>query len=138
MSKYTLPNTLEQTFQNYPENVREKLLSLRDLILETAQVTDGVGNIEETLKWGQPSFLTSESKSGTTIRIDQTKADNGQYAVYFHCQTNLIDRFRELYPQEMNYGGNRCIMFELNDDVPTDALQHCFAMALTYHLNKKQ
>ena len=47
-----------------------------------------------------------ESKSGSTIRIDQVKAEAGQYAVYFHCQTDLVETFRELYP-ELRYGGNR-------------------------------
>ncbi len=136
MSQYPLPPALQPSYLSYPEWVRGKLLFLRDLILETAELTKGVGRIEETLKWGQPSFLTPETKSGTTIRIDQTKADNGQYAIYFHCQTNLVDRFRELYPQEMTYGGNRCIIFNQDDEVPTAALQHCIAMALTYHLSK--
>ncbi|MFD2205302.1 DUF1801 domain-containing protein [Kiloniella antarctica] len=136
MPHYPLPPAVELCYKNYPERVRGKLLSLRDLILETAGLTEGVGKIEEALKWGQPSFLTPETKSGSTIRIDQTKADNGQYAIYFHCQTNLVDRFRELYPQEMTYGGNRSIIFDQDDEVPTAALQHCIAMALTYHLNK--
>jgi len=57
---------------------------------------------------GQPSYLTAESKSGSTIRIDQVKAEAGQYAVYFHCQTDLVETFRELYP-ELSYSGNRAI-----------------------------
>ncbi|MEH6633231.1 MAG: DUF1801 domain-containing protein [Halopseudomonas aestusnigri] len=138
MPQYPLPPALEPSYKSYPEQVRGKLLFLRDLILETAALTEGVGRIEEALKWGQPSFLTPETKSGSTIRIDQTKADNGQYAIYFHCQTNLVDRFRELYPQEMIYGGNRSIIFERDDEVPSAALQHCIAMALSYHLDKNK
>ena len=84
---------------------------LRKLILDTAKTTKGVGAIEEALKWGQPSYLTSESKSGSTIRIDQVKAVPGQYAVYFHCQTNLVETFRELYP-DLKYSGNRAILLD--------------------------
>ena len=69
------------------------MLALRRLILDTAKTTKGVGPIEETLKWGQPSYLTPETKSGSTVRIDQVKAEPGQYAVYFHCQTNLVETF---------------------------------------------
>ncbi len=136
MPRPSLPRQLVNTFARYPEPTREKLLFLRDLVLQTAKETAGVGKIEEALKWGQPSFLTPETKNGSTIRIDQTKADNGQYAIYFHCQTNLVDRFRELYPQEMKYGGNRCIIFEAEDNIPVPALKHCISMALTYHLKK--
>src|SRR5689334_4397219 len=79
----------------YPKPVRDRLLALRRLILETAHTTAGVGAIEEALKWGQPSYLTSETGSGSTIRIDGVKSVPNQYAVYFHCQTNLVETFRE-------------------------------------------
>ena len=89
---------MEAAFDAYPKPLKPKLLALRRLILDTARTTKGVGALEETLKWGQPSYLTPETKSGSTIRIDQVKSGADQYAVYFHCQTNLVETFRELYP----------------------------------------
>ena len=124
-------------FSSYPKRLRDKLLALRRLILDTAKTTDGVGALEETLKWGQVSYLTSESKSGSTIRIDQVKAEPDRYAIFFHCQTNLVETFRELYP-ELAYGGNRCILLDATEDMPKDALRHCVGLALTYHLNKSK
>jgi hypothetical protein len=129
---------VQAAFDAYPKPLRPKLLALRRLILDTARNTEGVGAIEETLKWGQPSYLTPETKSGSTIRIDAIKANAGQYAVYFHCQTNLVETFRELYPSEFSYGGNRCIILNAADDVPEPALRHCVALALTYHLKKRK
>jgi hypothetical protein len=129
---------VQAAFDAYPKPLRPKLLALRRLILDTARNTGGVGAIEETLKWGQPSYLTPETKSGSTIRIDAIKANAGQYAVYFHCQTNLVETFRELYPSEFSYGGNRCIILNAADDVPEPALRHCVALALTYHLKKRK
>lgn len=123
-------------FDSYPKPVRTKLLALRKLILDTAKTTEGVGAIEETLKWGQPSYLTSESKSGSTIRIDQVKAVPGQYAVYFHCQTNLVETFRELYPK-LTYSGNRAILLDAAKKLPEAELRHCVGLALTYHLRKR-
>lgn len=114
------------------------MLALRRLIFDTARTTTGVGALEETLKWGQPSYLTSETKSGSTIRIDRVKSATGQYALFFHCQTDLVATFRELYPTEFSYGGNRSIILDVNDDVPKPALQHCVALALTYHLTKRK
>jgi hypothetical protein len=128
---------VEAVFASYPKPVRARLLALRRLILDTAKATKGVGMVEETLKWGQPSYLTPETKSGSTIRIDQVKAEAGRYAVYFHCQTNLVETFRELYP-ELSYGGNRCILLDAEDKVPEAALRHCVALALTYHLGKRK
>lgn len=59
--------TVIKTFDHYPNSIRQKLMQLRKLILETASETEGVNKLEETLKWGEPSYLT---KSGSTIRID--------------------------------------------------------------------
>lgn len=124
-------------FRAYPKAVRDKLAALRRLILETAATTEGVGALEETLKWGQPSYLTTATKSGSTIRLDQVKSASNQYAMYFHCQTDLIATFRALYPTAFRYGGNRSIVFDLDDEVAEAPLRHCVALALTYHLRKK-
>jgi Domain of unknown function (DU1801) len=129
---------VEAVFRAYPAPVRAKLLALRRLILDTAKTTTGVGALEETLKWGQPSYLTAETKSGSTIRIDQVKSAANQYAVYFHCQTDLVATFRELYPREFSFGGNRSILLNAGDEIDQPALRHCLALALTYHLNKRK
>jgi len=121
----------------YAKPVQARLLALRRLILKTARETSGVGAIEEALKWGQPSYLTTETGSGSTIRIDGIKSAPDQYAVYFHCQTNLVETFRELYP-ELRYGGNRSILLDAADDPPKAALRHCVALALTYHLTRRK
>ncbi len=125
-------------FSAYPKPLKAKLLALRRLIFDTAKTTRGVGALEETLKWGQPSYLTPETKSGSTIRIDRVKSSANRYAVYFHCQTDLVETFRELYPTELSYGGNRSIILNAEDAIPEPALRHCLALALTYHLNRRK
>jgi Domain of unknown function (DU1801) len=129
---------VDAVFNAYPKPIKARLLALRRLIFDTAKTTKGVGALQETLKWGQPSYLTAETKSGSTIRIDQVKSAANQYAVYFHCQTDLVATFRELYPTEFSYGGNRSILLNAADDVSEPALRHCVALALTYHLNKRK
>src|ERR1700732_485179 len=129
---------VDAVFRAYPAPIRARLLALRRLIFDTAKTTKGVGRLEETLKWGQPSYLTAETKSGSTIRIDRVKSGAKRYAVYFHCQTDLVETFRELYPTELSFGGNRSMLLEAGDELPHAALRHCIALALTYHLNKTQ
>ncbi len=124
-------------FDAYPPTTRSKLLVLRKLIFETAARTDGVGCLEETLKWGQPSYLTAETKAGSTIRIDGLKDDSGGYAVYFTCHTNLVETFRALYPDKLNFEGNRSILLDADEPLPARELGHCIALALTYHLGKR-
>ena len=129
---------VDAVFNAYPKPLRTRLLRLRRLIFKTAKATEGVGALQETLKWGQPSYLTPETKSGSTIRIDRVKSAANQYAIYFHCQTDLVATFRELYPTEFCYGGNRCIVFDAAEELPEAPLRHCVALALTYHLNKRK
>jgi hypothetical protein len=126
-----------EAFAAFPPAIRRKAMALRRLILETAAASDAVGPIMETLKWGQPAYLTSASKSGTTIRIGWKKSAPRRYALHVHCQTNLIDTFRALFPDEFEFEGNRAIVFEESDEVATDALAICIAAALTYHRDKK-
>ncbi|MEO8000100.1 MAG: DUF1801 domain-containing protein [Gemmatimonadaceae bacterium] len=131
------PNAdVARVFAGYPADVRKKLLEMRAFILQTATATDGVGPLEETLKWGEPSYLTSESKSGSTIRIAWKKSTPSQYAMYFNCQTTLVDSFRFQFPNDFEFEGNRALVFDVADEVPVDALRHCVAAALTYHRSK--
>ena len=135
----TLQNpAVANVFNTYPAAIRDKMLALRTLILETAAAIPTVGPIEETLKWGVPAYLTTLSKSGSTLRIDSQPSDPNRYAMYFHCQTNLIETFRTLFPDDFTFVGNRAIVFQLNDKVPIDALRTCVAAALTYHSAKKK
>ncbi|MBR1124642.1 DUF1801 domain-containing protein [Bradyrhizobium lablabi] len=128
---------VDAMFETYPKSVKAKLQALRKLIFATAKSTSGVGALEEALKWGQPSYLTPETKAGSTIRIDQVKTSPGQYAIYFHCQTDLVETFRELYPK-LSYSGNRAILLDAAEKLPEAELRHCVALALTYHLRKRK
>jgi hypothetical protein len=131
-----MDDAVAAVFDACPGPLKAKLLALRKLILDTARTTEGVGPIEEALKWGQASYLTSESKSGSTIRIDRVKSAN-EVAVFFHCQTKLVDTFRDLYP-ELRYSGNRAILLDAEKKLPEAALRHCVALALTYHLASRK
>lgn len=124
-----------KTFESYPPQIREKLLTLRELIYRTAVETDGVADLEETLKWGEPAYLTT-NKSGSTIRLGWKKSAPSQFALYFHCQTNLIETFRTLFPNEFKFEGNRAILFDEEAPLPMDSLAFCIAAALTYHHSK--
>ena len=128
-----MDQAIAAVFDGYPGALRQRLLDLRQLIHDTAAATDGVGALEETLKWGQVSYLTTASGSGTTVRIDRDKA-SGQPAIYVNCKTDLLSRYRALYPDAFDYDGNRGVV--LGDAPDRAALQHVIALALTYHANK--
>lgn len=58
---------VNKVFNSYPDAVRKKMAALRTMILEAAEEIPQLTILEETLKWGEPSYL---SKYGSTIRID--------------------------------------------------------------------
>ena len=128
---------IKRKFESYPSDVREKLMVLRQLILDVASKTDGVGEIEETLKWGEPSYLTSKTKSGTTIRIDWKEKNPEQYAMYVNCKTTLIDSYTSIFPGLFSFEGNRAILFSMDEDIPENELGICIEMALLYHHSKR-
>jgi len=125
-------------FDAWPPHLRARLLELRELILATAATTEGVGKLDETLKWGEPAYLTSESKSGSTIRIAPMKAEAGTYALFFNCQTNLVETFRHWFPQGLRFDGNRAIVLDVDRPLPAEAVTECVAAALTYHRRKRR
>ena len=127
------PEVLEK-FQHYPKHIREKLLNLRHLVIETASEIEGIDTLKETLKWGEPSYL---AKGGSTIRIGWKPSSPEQYGMFFNCQTKLVKTFRKLYPHDFNFESNRAIVFNRDDTVPVEALKRCIALSLTYHKIKR-
>jgi hypothetical protein len=124
-------------FDQYPPSIRKKMLALRELVFAVAAATEGVGRIEETLKWGEPAYVTAESKIGSTVRMDWKPSSPAHYSLYFHCQTTLVENFRTMFPDDFHCIGNREIRFHEDDTVPQDALAFCVGMSLTYHRDKK-
>ena len=122
-------NDVKKKFESIPENIRQPLLSIRQAIFDIVE-SDKIGDIEETLKWGEPSYLV---KGGSTVRINRQSKSSQKFAVYFHCQTTLIETFKEIHGDLSTYEGNRAIVFNASDELPMKALKHCLSMALRYH-----
>ncbi len=126
---------VEDVYANYPDFVRDKMLYLRALVIDTAKAMQDVTILEETLKWGEPSFLT---KKGSTLRMDWKQQTPNQYALYFQCSTRLVDTFKLVFSQKFSYQGKRAIVFKLNETLPELELQQCIQAALRYHNVKNQ
>jgi len=122
------------SFAAFPAPARRGTLALRRLIFDTASATPGVGAVLETLKWGQPAYLTPQTRSGSTIRLGQPKG--GGYALYVHCQTTILADFRALFPEGFDYEDNRAIHFKTATPLPKAPLRMLIASALTYHMRR--
>ncbi len=130
------PAAVQTAFDAYPLKPRRCLLQLRKLILDAAAKSPFAGPLTETLKWGEPSYLTERSKSGSTIRIGWKAASPDTYAMYLNCQTNLVDTYRTLFP-ELSYEGNRAVVFNVDEPLPAETVTACITLALHYHADKR-
>ena len=124
---------VQKKFQNYTPAVRDKLNLLRKLIVEVATEIETIEEIEETLKWGEPSYLVNK---GSTIRIDWKAKTPNQYAMYFKCTSKLVPTFKAIFGNQFKYEKNRAILFDMNEHIPETELKKCIKLALTYHLVK--
>lgn len=124
---------VQEVFNTYPKEVKPQLLYLRELVLEVAKEVNGLEKLEETLKWGEPSYLTEH---GSTLRMDWKPKSPHQYAMYFQCSSRLVSTFKTIYKNEFKFEGNRAILFELDNKIPEAELKHCILLALTYHKRK--
>lgn len=119
---------VKEKFASYPGHIKPLMLELRRIIFNVAKNHD-LGEVEETLKWGEPSYLV---KGGSPVRMDWKPRNPDRYFLFFHCQTKLVDTFRELYPNTLVFEGNRAVVLDVKKKPPKRALQHCIELAFRY------
>lgn len=127
-------DAVESVFEALPYPIKRQLLLLRSLVLRVAAETPEVGEVQETLKWGQPAYLTPASRSGTTLRLAPTKS--GGYGIFVHCQTTVIADFRSVFDPALRFDGQRGILFDAHEEPDLNAMAPMIHAALTYRLKK--
>ena len=130
-----MPPEVRAAFDAFPAKMRPRFEQLRALIFATAQA-EGVGPLTETLKWGEPAYLTEATGAGTTVRLGRTRAAPDRCALLVNCRTSLLDGFRARFP-ELETEGDRAVLVAPDGPLP-DAVLPCIAEALTYHAAKRR
>ncbi len=125
----------EAKILSYPERVRPKMEYLRELVLQTAKEMPEINELEETLRWGEPSFIT---EIGSTLRMDWKEKTPDQYQMYFKCTSRLVETFKQVFGDLFEYEKHRAIVFKLDDEIPVAELKKCIAATLKYHRVKKE
>ena len=82
---------------------------------------EGVGPLTETLKWGEPAYLTEATGSGSTIRLGRSRSSEQECAVLFNCRTTLVDDFRSRFPGVFAYEKNRAILLDAREPLPCES-----------------
>ena len=120
--------------EGYPIEAQNQLKKIRQIIFKIATDHDKIEKLEETTKWGEPAYLTP---LGSTLRMDWKAKAPYQFALYFQCTSQLIPTFRFVFPDQLNFEGNRAIIFNVKDAIPIDVIEKCIRTALIYHKVKK-
>ena len=123
---------VKAAYAAFPPDALAMCMTLRDLIFSVARDNPEVGEIEETLKWGQPSYLTSQTKAGSTLRIGMAK--QGGAALFAHCATDIISTYASTFPGTDLIEGNRAVIFTSPDSIVPERLRLLIYHGLTYHL----
>ena len=90
----SVPNVgtgVSAVFATYPPETLKRAMQLRHLVLDTAAELAEVDEVKETLKWGEPSYVT---KTGSTIRLGWKASRPDECRLLFHCRTKLVDTFK--------------------------------------------
>ena len=127
-----LPQRIAAIFDAAPGAARARLLEVRGLILQAAEVAD-VGPLEETLKWGEPAYLPRKPRIGTTIRLGWSPKRPDEVSLFVPCQTTLVDLYRDRFPDEFRYEGNRALHLPAEGSYSEAAIEQVVTLALTYH-----
>ncbi len=130
---YPIPPEISSLFGAYSQAAGEHLLAVRTLIYDIA-AERGLGKVDESIKWGEASFWV---KGGSAVRVDWKEKQPEVIKVFFHCQTRLIETFREVYPEAFAYEGNRALLIPLEDYSKHGALAHCLSVAMRYQALKR-
>ncbi|SDX36008.1 DUF1801 domain-containing protein [Roseicitreum antarcticum] len=131
-----MPHTVAAAFAQVPRSVRARLLDIRRLIFEFSERMGTVGPVTEALRWGEPAYLTQITKSGTTIRLGRSRSAPKDAAIFFNCQTSLVEEFRIQFADEFLFEKNRAVIIPHRRALPENAVKFCLCWALTYHLGE--
>lgn len=123
---------IRDVYAGFSRPARDGMLKIRDLIIDAAKADSRIGEVSETLKWGQPSYIPRAPKTGTPIRLGVPKV--GEFAIFVHCQTTVISEFRSLFPDDFTYDGNRAVIFSGVQEIVPSKVTLIIQRALTYRL----
>ena len=118
-------------FGAFDPEARAALEGLREMIFDVATGLTEVTGVEESLKWGQPSYAP-KPKTGTPIRLGVTKG--GEATLFVHCQTTLVSDLEADNAHGLRTIDNRAVVLPLEGVADHPGLRGFVRAALTYHL----
>ncbi len=129
----TINHHIKTVWNGYPAAAIKQLTAIHGLILAIAEEKN-LGPVTESIKWGEASY---QVKGGTPVRLDWKSTTPESVQIYCHCQTRLIETFREVYGAQLNFEGKRALVVPNTTDIQQLPLAHCLETAMRYHSVKQ-
>ena len=111
---------------------RRSLMEIRSLIFAEAASLPDPADVEESLKWGEPSYRLAGRNRGKAVRINRHKSGMGKIALFFHCRTGLVEQFREQLGDSVAFEGNRAVVLQGGPLLDTGIVRHLVHQAFSY------
>ncbi len=128
-----MPADVLEAFEAVEPAKRATLMTAREMIFEVAETCPEVGAVEETLRWGEPAYVTEKRRTGSTIRL-AVERGSGAPALFFDCKTTLVEGFRAQFGGALRFVKNRAVLLDDDPAGQAEALAICIRAALRYHL----
>ena len=130
------PVPLLDHISHWSEPAQQALWRCRTLFHLIAD-ENGLGDLDEALKWGQPAWRPKRPRTGSTLRMGWSEVTPDQLALYVDCKTDLAQRMYSLYPDLPRNDGRRALAISLAQAFPEQAMAHLAEMTFSYHLKKR-
>lgn len=127
-----MTDPFEQTLAAWPPTARAQFQQMRALIVDAAHAAD-VGEVEESLKWGQPAWRPKRARTGSTLRLHWDAKTPQTIALFVDCKTTLGAEMFAAYPYDFKYESNRAMRLHLGAPLPQQAIAHLAQRTFTYH-----
>ena len=130
-----MPPPVSEAYAAFPDAARRVLLAVREQVFAAAEGDARIGALTETLKWGEPAYLTRATRSGSTLRLGVTRA-SGAPVIFVNCRTMLVAEVRDRCGGAFRYEGTRGIV--LTNAFDRAAVRHVAWLVLTHHLRRRR
>lgn len=129
------PAPLLEHIAHWSEPAQNALWSCRAVFHDIA-AQNALGPLDETLKWGKPSWRPKRPRTGSTLRMDWQPNAPHRLSLFVDCKTDLAARMADLYADVLTNDGRRAMGLALTAPLPEQAIAHLAQMTFTYHLKK--
>ncbi|MEP5732549.1 MAG: hypothetical protein ABJL67_24625 [Sulfitobacter sp.] len=130
------PQPLLDIIAHWSDPAQQAVWICRTLFHQISTERD-IGPLDETLKWGQPSWRPVRPRTGSTLRMGWRQADADHLAFFVDCKTNLAAQMQDIYPDVFQNDGKRALLLPLSRPFAEQAVAHLAELTFTYHQRKR-